>query len=150
MIYLKSNPWTRPTDPVIVISGMIFGYPGLCCLAKSMKESARLDEKNISQFIPTIWWSSGETFCIFLPLSMNYFISKIPPRHMPLVALIKWQDSRLVEDESLHWDVTESTHIHLATGLIPKCWTNKKDETQRRWSWWRQWPQRVLPWSVTW
>jgi outer membrane cobalamin receptor len=26
-----------------------FGYPGLCCLAKPRKQSAHLDEKNISQ-----------------------------------------------------------------------------------------------------
>ena len=57
---------------------------------------------------------------------MNYFISKIPPRHMPLVALIKWQGSRPVEDESLHWDVTESTHVHLATELISRYWTQMK------------------------
>ena len=46
-----------------------------------------------------------------------------------LVALIKRQGSRLVDDESLHWDVTESTHAHLAPGLISRYW---KDKWKRR------------------
>jgi len=126
VIYLKSSPCTKSTDPVIVISGMIFRYPGHCCLAKPRKESARLVRKIFRSLFRQYGDHQGKRFvssshCQWIILFRKFLHATC----LTLVALIKWQGSRLVEDESLHWDITESTHVHLATGLISRYWTDK-------------------------
>jgi hypothetical protein len=144
---LKISPWAKPTDPVIVTSCMIFGYP-----AKANEGNRTFRWKQyfaefqfyFRQYDHQERCSVSSSHCHWNIL-FRKFLHAIC---LTLVALIQCQCLCLVEDEVLHWDVTASTHV-LCTSSIGSDFQIlekqiKKYETRRRTSRQWQWSQRAL------